>query len=89
MSENKCDNRERKNAQDIHPKKVDSVARVDSGLNERKKMTMKKNKSSSSARTQAYLYFRFLTEQVVAHVIIFIHHRLCIYDYETISLSLC
>ena len=70
MSENKCDNRERKNAQDIHPKKVDSVARVDSGLNERKKMTMKKNKSSSSARTQAYLYFRFLTEQVVAHVII-------------------
>ena len=39
-------------------------------VDERKKMTMKKNKSSSSARTQAYLYFRFLTEQVVAHVII-------------------
>ena len=69
MSEDKCDNRERKNAQDIHPKKVDSVARVDLGLNERKKMTMKKNKSSS-ARTQAHLYFRFLTELVVAHVII-------------------
>ena len=73
MPENKGDNRERKNAQDIHPRNVDSVARVDPGDDERKKkMALMKNKASSpsSARTQAQLYFRFLTEQVVAHVII-------------------
>jgi hypothetical protein len=75
MPENKGNNRERKNAQDIHPRKVDSVARVDPGDDERrKKMALMRNKSSfsssSSARTQAQLYFRFLTEQVVAHVLI-------------------